>query len=150
MLKSEKKIIIRNERLRKIRNNLRQILKKAVYDEIEILRNFASLYDDWSNITLEEENEFAYLQATKQNLFSLLNKSICVCPLCTNDENDMVYIPDHETWYCIECQEKGLIWDPSHGSEEDRKQNEYINWYLEQKEKFVKRFLNRKKPDLKK
>ncbi len=38
-------------------------------------------------------NEFAYLQATKQNLFSLLNKSICVCPLCTNDENDVVYIP---------------------------------------------------------
>ena len=36
----------------------------------------------------------------------------------------MVYVPDHETWYCIECQEKGLIWDPSHGSEEDRWQHD--------------------------
>ena len=59
----------------------------------------------------------------------------------------MVYIPDHATWYCIECQEKGLILDPSHGSEEDRRQNDYINWYLEQKDKFAKRYLNRKKPD---
>jgi len=62
----------------------------------------------------------------------------------------MVYIPDHEIWYCVECQEKDLIWYPSHGSEEDRRQKDYINWYLEQKEKFAKRFLNRKKPDLKK
>ena len=66
-----------------------------------------------------------------------LNNSICVCPICTNSDRDMVYIPDHKTWYCIECQEKGLIWDPSHGSEEDRWQHDYINMYHEQKEKFV-------------
>jgi len=51
----------------------------------------------------------------------------------------MAYIPDHETWYCIECQEKDLIWDPSKGSEEDRRQHDYINWDLEQKEKFAKK-----------
>ncbi|HEC37314.1 hypothetical protein LCGC14_0473970 [marine sediment metagenome] len=50
----------------------------------------------------------------------------------------MVNIPDHETWYCIECQEKGLIWDPSQGSSEDRWQHDYINMYLEQKEKFAR------------
>ncbi len=33
----------------------------------------------------------------------------------------------------------------SHGSEEDRRQHYYINWYYEQKEKFTKRFLNRDK-----
>ncbi|MFX0083754.1 MAG: hypothetical protein ACFE94_18540 [Candidatus Hodarchaeota archaeon] len=62
----------------------------------------------------------------------------------------MIYIPDHETWYCIECQEKGLIWDPSQESEEDRFQNDYINWYFEQKEKFVKRFFNKERRDLEK
>ena len=71
--------------------------------------------------------------------------SICVCPLCTSEDKDMVYIPENETWYCIECQEKGLIWDPSHGSEEDRWQHDYINMYHEQKDKFVKRFLNKKR-----
>ena len=57
----------------------------------------------------------------------------------------MVYIPEHQTLYCIECQDKGLIWYPSHGSEEDIRQHDYINWYLEQKEKFTKRFLNKDK-----
>ena len=131
MLKHKKRIIIRNERLRKIRNNLREILIKSVYDEIEILRNFDNLYD-WSSLTPEEENESAILEGRITNLFSLLSKSICSCPLCTNDDRDMVYIPDHETWYCTECQEKDLIWDPSHGSEENRSQHDYINWYLEQ------------------
>ena len=49
----------------------------------------------------------------------------------------MVYIPLHETWYCIECQEKDLIWYHSHGSEEDRRQHDYINYYLEQKENLI-------------
>ncbi len=57
----------------------------------------------------------------------------------------MVYIPLHETWYCVECQEKDLIWYHPHGSEEDRRQHDYINYYLEQKEKFAKRFLNKEK-----
>ncbi len=54
----------------------------------------------------------------------------------------IVFIPLHEVWYCVECQEKDLIWYHSHGSEEDRRQHTYINYYLEQKEKFAKRFLN--------
>ncbi|NVM36920.1 MAG: hypothetical protein HWN81_15085 [Candidatus Lokiarchaeota archaeon] len=29
------------------------------------------------------------------------------------------------------------------GSEEDRRQHDYINYYYEQKEKFIKRFLNK-------
>lgn len=74
-----------------------------------------------------------------------MRNSICVCLLCSNEDKDMVFIPDHETWYCIECQEKGLIWYPSHGSEEDRRQHDYINWYLKQKERYPKMFLNKEK-----
>ena len=102
---------------------------RSVYDEIEILRNFASLYDDWSNITLEEENEFAHLQATKTNLFNLLSKSICECPLCTQTDKDMVYIDLYETWYCVECQEKDRVWYHPMGSEEDRRQNTVASCY---------------------
>jgi len=58
----------------------------------------------------------------------------------------MVFIPLHEIWYCVECQEKDLIWYHAIGSEEDRRQYTYINYYLEQKEKFDKRFLNIEKP----
>ena len=129
MLKHEKQITIRNERLKKIRNNLRVILRMAVYDEIEILRKFDSLYGAVLELTPEERKEVYFLEGTKHELYDLLDKSICVFPLCTHSDRDMVYIADHETWYCIECQEKDLIWYPSHGSEEDRRQHDYINWY---------------------
>ncbi len=44
-------------------------------------------------------------------------------------------------WYCVECQEKDLIWYHVMGSEEDKRQHDYINYYyLKQKKKFVKRF----------
>jgi len=107
MLKNKKRIIIRNERLKKIRNSLREFWIRLVYDEMDILQNFYNLYD-WSDLSLEEKNESGILQGKITNLFGLISKSICSCPLCTNTDRDMVYIPDHETWYCIECQKKGL------------------------------------------
>ncbi len=143
MLKHEKKIIIRNEGLKKLRNNLRQIIIRAVYDEIQILQNFDNLYEDWLSLTPEEQKESAILQGKITNLFSLLSKSICVCHLCTQSDKDMVFIPLYETWYCVECQEKDLIWYHPMGSEEDRRQHDYINYYLKQKEKFAKRFPNK-------
>ncbi len=144
-MKDERRVIIRNEQLKKIRNNLREIIIRAVYDEINILSTFSSLYGAILDLTPEERKEVFYLEGTKHSLRSALSKSICVCPLCTHSDRDMVYIPLHETWYCIECQEKDLIWYPSHGSEEDRRQHDYINWYYEQKEKFTKRFSNKER-----
>ena len=58
-------------------------------------------------------------------------------------DRDMVFIPLHEMWFCTECQDEDRIWYHPQGSEEDRRQHDYINYYYEQKEKFVKRFLNR-------
>jgi len=83
------------------------------------------------------------LQGSKQDLFKLLRDSICECPICTHHDKDMVYIPFHKMWFCVECQEKDRIWYPSHGSEEDRKQHDYINWYYEQKDRFVNRYLEK-------
>jgi len=140
MLKHEKVIKIRNERLIKVRNNLRKILIKSIYDEIEILRNYDSLYGAWLNLAPAEQKEVAYLQGTKHELLSLLRKSICVCPICTKTDRDMIFIPHHKSWFCTDCHEKGLIWYHPRGSEEDRRQHDYINWYLEQKEKFAKKF----------
>jgi hypothetical protein len=141
----ERKIIIHNERLRKIRNNLREIIIQAVYSEIHILSTYSSLYGAILDLTPEEEKEVYYLEGTQHTLRRALNKSICVCPICTQSDKDMVYIELHDTWYCTECQEKDLIWYPPQGSEESEYQHDYINWYLEQKEKFKKRFLDKKR-----
>ena len=62
MLKHEKQIIIRCEHLRKLRNNLRQILILSVYGEIDILDNFDSLYEGWLDLTPEEQKEVPKVQ----------------------------------------------------------------------------------------
>jgi len=146
-MKDERKIIIRNERLRKIRNNLRQILIRAVWDEIEILTYYASLYPPPLDLPPEELAELYYLEGTKHKLFRLKSRSICQCACCSNQKNDMIYIEIHDEWYCVECHDNDRIWYPAHGSAENRYQNDYINMYYEQKEKFEKKFLNRKKKD---
>ena len=144
-MKDERKIVIRNEKLQKIRNNLRQILLLAVWDEIEILGNYASLYPPSLDRPPEEEVELYYLQGTRHKLFSLMRRSICKCARCSNQKNDMIYIELHDEWYCVECHENDRIWYPAHGSAENRWQHDYINMYYEQKEKFEKKYLNRKK-----
>jgi len=147
-MKDERKIIIRNERLQKIRNNLREILIRAVWDEIEILGNYASLYPPPLDLPPEQEVELYYLEGTRHKLFSLMSRCICQCALCSNQESDMVYIEIHDEWYCVECHENDRIWYPAHGSAENRWQNDYINMYYEMKEKFEKEYLNRKKENI--
>ena len=146
-MKDERKIIIRNERLRKIRNNLREILIRAVWDEFWILGHYASLYPPPLDLPPEELAELHYLEGTRHKLLSLKRRSICQCARCSNQENDMIYIEIHDEWYCVECHDNDRIWYPAHGSAENRYQNDYINIYYEQKEKFEKKFLNRKKKD---
>ena len=60
-MKNERRIVIKNEQLKKIRNNLRKILIKAVWDEIEILTYYASLYPPPLDLPPEEEVELYYL-----------------------------------------------------------------------------------------
>lgn len=95
------------------------------------------------DLSPEEQKEVFFLEGTIHKLFSLMRKSICKCPVCMHMDRDMVFIPLHEMWFCTECQDEDRIWYHPHGSEEDRRQHDYINYYYEQKEKFVKRFLNR-------
>ena len=144
-MKDERKIIIKNERLKRIRNGLRRIIILATYNEIEVLRNFSSLYGGIDSLTPIEESEVYYLEGTKNELYSALRKSICSCPLCTNQDRDMVYIELHNAWYCTKCQDERRIWYPVMGSEEDRRQHDYINWYYTQKEKFSKKYQNNRK-----
>ena len=64
---------------------------------------------------------------------------------CSNQDNYMRYFELHDEWYCVECQKNNRIWYPAHGSEEDRWQHDYINYYYELKEKFTNKYLNKEK-----
>jgi len=144
-MKDERKIILRNEQLRIFRNNLREVLILAVWDEMDILEKYASLYPPPLDLPPDELAELYYLEGTKHKLFDLIDRSICECPICTKQDKDMIYIGVHDEWYCIECFENNRIWYPSQGSSEDRWQYDYINMYYEQKEKFEKKYLNKDK-----
>ncbi len=144
-MKDERKIVIKTERLRKIRNNLREILILSIYNEIDILRTFANLYPPPSELPPDELAEIYYLEGTKHKLASLRRRSICECARCSNQENDMIYIEIHDEWYCVECHDNDRIWYPAHGSAENKYQHDYINLYYEMKEKFEKKYLNKDK-----
>lgn len=139
-MKDERKIIIRNERLRKIRNNLREILIQAIWAEDEVLRTYSSLYPPPSELPPDELAELYYLEGTRHKLSRLKSRSICQCACCSNQENDMIYIEIHDQWYCVECHDNDRIWYPAHGSAENKYQHDYINMYYEMKDKFEKKY----------
>jgi len=149
-MKDERKIVIKTERLRKIRNNLREILIQAIYNEIDILRTFANLYPPPLELPPDELAEIYYLEGTKHKLTSLRRRSICECARCSNQESDMIYIEIHDQWYCVECHDNDRIWYPAHGSAENKYQHDYINMYYEMKEKFDKKYFNKGKKTSKK
>ena len=126
-MRNNRRVVLKTERFRKIRYNLRRIIINSVYDEFEILGNFASLYGAPLDLTPQEEIELYRLEGKRQNLLDALSKSICKCDLCSKDDRDMVYIKIHDAWYCTKCQDDNLIWYPSMGSEEVPQKSNYIS-----------------------
>jgi len=61
---------------------------------------------------------------------------------------DILYL-DFNKWFRSNFQIKNNIQYPAHGSAESRWQNDYINMYYEQKEKFDKKYLNKVKKNSK-
>ena len=61
-MKNNRRVIIKNEKLKKIRYNLRKIIILSTYDQIEIYRNFSYLYWDAHNLTSDEEKESLSLE----------------------------------------------------------------------------------------
>jgi hypothetical protein len=107
-MKKERTIVIKNSFLRNLRNNLRNILIEAIWLKIENLKEKERKLDDKYDDPFEID-EYWENRAKIQDLDQTRINSITSCQLCTSSENDMVYIPENEAWYCTECQKKGLI-----------------------------------------
>ena len=84
-MKKERAIIIKNPRLKRIRNELRVLLKLWVSDV---------------RISLSKRNS---PQKEIAKLTSMEGLSICSCLHCGNSDKDMIYRPDMKQWLCIEC-----------------------------------------------
>ena len=110
-MRDKRAIIIKDPRLQKIRNNLRNLLLRAVsvkwnelFDEMDSLRytpeGTRRTVDDFSSHELKEYRSY---QAQQSELRKLSDKSICKCVACGRADRDMVYNKAYNAWYCTEC-----------------------------------------------
>ncbi|MFX1296922.1 MAG: hypothetical protein ACFFD2_18950 [Promethearchaeota archaeon] len=103
-LKKKKTIVIKDPQLRKIRNNIRDLVLKAsrtvqhrILDEIERLKTT----DSPNNNQVIKE-----LYHRESLIEDSLRHSILLCPVCFKSDKGMVYNPVRKVWYCVECYEK--------------------------------------------
>ena len=107
-MKHGRVISIKNERLIKLRNNLRRVICLRVYDEKDKFRKRSrEIRVNRSGPTpkASEWSEIHLLQDKIEKLERCLRNSICLCGLCGNDESDMIYNATWGEWWCLQCFE---------------------------------------------
>ncbi|MFX1281168.1 MAG: hypothetical protein ACFFA3_17590 [Promethearchaeota archaeon] len=120
-MKKERKIIIKNPKLRRIRSNLRKILIEAKSRRLDDL---AKLEDSIINEHGLEDDRLVEIQNQINEVLSLMHGSICQCGngvSCLSLKNflkenpiekwdstdlDMAYYPKTKKWYCLECYKR--------------------------------------------
>ena len=112
-MRDKRAIIIKGSRLQKVRNNLRNLLLKAVsikwnelFDEMEkISRDDKGKIKSVRYMTPDKKKRFRALQEEQARLRKVADKSICKCIACGRADRDMVYNKAYRAWYCTECYE---------------------------------------------
>ncbi len=107
-MRKRKTIIIRDPKLRRIRNNLREVLIHEIVKREEKIfaRKKKILYDEigrFHDLNDKENNEVQRLNLEFRDYVFLLRDSICFCQGCRAADKDMSYNPTLKKWYCIDC-----------------------------------------------
>jgi hypothetical protein len=110
-MRDKRAIVIKNPRLQKIRNNLRDIILEAVLAKSKRIRNqMQNLKKNPDgtgrsirDFSPDELVKFRTLQEEQSDLRMLSQRSICMCIACGKGERDMVYNKPYDAWYCTEC-----------------------------------------------
>ena len=111
-MKKKRSIVIKDPKLRRIRNNLREILIGTVQSrEIRLRSEINAISRDSErhlrrDLTPSESVELQKLKDMKSEINELTDKSICYCNGCKQINKDMAYNPTLEEWYCVECYEE--------------------------------------------
>lgn len=110
-MRDKRAIVIKNPKLQKIRNNLRNLIIQTYHSQWKKIHDKWRSYlfnsdgsrrdiDDLSSIELVQ---FRDLQEQENQLSNSLDRSILICAACGKGERDMVYNKAYNTWYCTEC-----------------------------------------------
>jgi len=111
-MKDKRVIKIKDPRLRKIRNEFRNLWSSAETvrwrgfgDEMEEIRFDKN---DDHRILIEERSPenlkyYRSLQEAQQDLRENFRRSICMCYTCGRADLDMYYNKAYNAWWCVEC-----------------------------------------------
>ena len=113
-MNKKRTIIIKDPRLRKIRDNFRDLIisacsaeKSKIHDEKERLMKNKDFFENEKYRKLSKELNDQYWAVERP-----LRASILYCHVCGKTNKGMTYNPVRKTWYCTECYEvlkKGFI-----------------------------------------
>lgn len=99
IVKDKKIIAYKNERIKKIAFNLRELIRVRVMDEWGRLGNIQR-YESKS------QAERIAIENDRSSLLEALRNSICLCPGCRQTDRDMIYNAPLKEWYCTLCVQK--------------------------------------------
>lgn len=107
-MKKERTIIIRDSKLRKIRNNLRMILilESVARRKVISARRRKIRFDkngSLRSLTTKEKEKICRLSLEGRKYLFSMRESICFCELCHSTDRDMSYLPRFKQWYCVNC-----------------------------------------------
>lgn len=124
-MKSKKihKIVLKNQKLKHVRNNLRIILKLTVKEELSRLSKLKELYFKKDKLSPSQRRRRGQLSRQYNNLYHCFIKSTLQCnsgaacisfqkakkkgfnPKDRPTDLDLVWVPWLEKWFCVECFE---------------------------------------------
>jgi len=107
-MKKKRTISINDAKLRKVRDNLRLVLFKAVsvewrmyFDERHKLST--DLNGNIRNLSESKKPRAVELTKRMNEIDMLMEKSIIQCPACKMIDKDMTFNPELKQWYCTQC-----------------------------------------------
>jgi len=135
--KKIRKVILISPALRRIRNNLRIIIKLAVKEELHKLSNLKGFYFRKAKLTPSQQRRKAYLKRRWNRLYHNFVKSTLQCncgAACTSYQEakssgfnpqdrptdlDLVWVPWLEGWVCTNCFEASRYGEMTHKDFDD-------------------------------
>lgn len=112
MMKDKRTIIVRNSKLRKVRNSFRFLFIRmndkrweAYHSEQhELLRDKEGKL---RNMSASKKARFRIIQEGLDKITKTIRSSICQCAACGSSEEDMTFNSILEEWFCVDCY-KGM------------------------------------------
>ncbi|MHA1317943.1 MAG: hypothetical protein ACTSO4_17330 [Promethearchaeota archaeon] len=113
-MKKKRTIAIENPKLRKIRDNFRDLwikwsqdvrsnIRKSIH---KINRNADGMPKALDEMTPKEQETFRKLRKKINEIRNVTRESICMCTLCGKGDRDMTFNPVDQEWYCTQCYEQ--------------------------------------------